>query len=105
MDAKFLMLAPRRPSKDRAEAATRVKAWTRDRFSLADDATIFVTELEGAMPGFPPLRTVVTFWIAERGHYHFTAFKPLKDVIEEDIPPAWYLDALKVEAGVQCGCC
>lgn len=90
---------------DRAEAATRVKRWTRERFALNERDTVFVSELEGGAPGFPPLRTVVSFWIAERGHYHFTAFKPLKDVAESDIPPAWFLDALRVEAGAQCGCC
>jgi hypothetical protein len=90
---------------DRADAATRVKRWTRERFGLGDGATLFVTELEGGAPGFPPLRTVVSFWIAERGHYHFTVFKPLKEATEDDIPPSWFLDALKVEAGVQCGCC
>ena len=99
------MLKPPANSQSRAAAATRVKAWTRSRFGLHGADTVFVTELAGGAPGFPPLRTVVSFWIAERGHYHFTAFKPLKDVSEEDIPPAWYLDALRVEAGVQCGCC
>ena len=99
------MFKPPASQPERAEAASRVKAWTRRRFGLRDADTVFVTELEHGAPGFPPLRTVVSFWIAERGHYHFTAFKPLKDVGEGDIPPAWYLDALRVEAGVQCGCC
>lgn len=92
-------------SQRRADAAARVKAWTRRRFSLDEKATLFVSELAGGTPGFPPLRTVVSFWIAERGHYHFTVFKPLEEVDEPDLPPAWYLDALKVEAGVQCSCC
>jgi hypothetical protein len=52
----------------RADAASRVKAWTRNRFG---DVTILVTELESAVPGFPPLHTVVAFWTAERKHYHF----------------------------------
>lgn len=99
------MLVPFKKDLDRADAAARVKAWTRQRFSLNEQATIFVTELEGGAPGFPPLRTVVSFWIAERGHYHFTAFKPLREVSESDVPPSWFLDALKVEAGVQCACC
>src|SRR5690348_18308763 len=99
------MFKPPANSHRRAEAASRVKAWTRNRFSLNEESTLFVTELEGGAPGFPPLRTVVSFWIAERGHFHFTAFKLLEEVREEDVPPAWYLDALKVEAGVPCGCC
>jgi hypothetical protein len=99
------MLALPKNNLDRAHAAARIKAWTRRRFRLGRGDTIFVTELEGGAPGFPPLRTIVSFWIAERGHYHFTAFKPLEEVREEDVPPSWYLDALAVEAGVQCGCC
>jgi hypothetical protein len=92
------------PSHRRLEAATRVKRWTRARFSLAGDTVLLVSELESAAPGFPPLRTVVAFWIAER-HYHFSVFKPLEDVLEEDLPPAWFRDALAVAAGVDCGCC
>jgi hypothetical protein len=89
----------------RAAAATRVKRWTRERFSLGSDCTLLVSELESAVPGFPPLSTVVAFWTAERKHYHFRVFKPLEEVEEADLPPTWYLEALAVTAGVQCGCC
>jgi hypothetical protein len=87
---------------DRANAASRVKAWTRSRFG---DVTVLVTELESALPGFPPLQTVVAFWSAERKHYHFKVFKPLEEVLEEDVPPPWYRDALAVTPGTDCGCC
>jgi hypothetical protein len=99
------MLAPFKRSQDRLEAASRVKAWTRERFALGDQSTILVSELESAVPGFPPLHTVVAFWSAERRHYHFRVFKPLRDVVEQDLPPAWYKEALAVTEGVQCGCC
>lgn len=89
----------------RADAATRLKAWTRARFGLSGDATLLVTELEGALPGFPPLYTVVAFWTSERKHYHFKVFKPLVEVAEEDVPPAWYREALAVTLGTDCGCC
>jgi len=94
------------PSQNRAEAASQVKRWTRERFSLGSESTILVTELESAMPGFPPLHTVVSFWTAERKHYHFRVFKPLQDVLEDDVPPAWYRDALAVTpGGIDCSCC
>ena len=99
------MLAPFTRSPDRAAAASRVKHWTRERFRLGGDATILVTELESATPGFPPLTTVVAFWSAERKHYHFRVFKPLEDVTETDVPPAWYREALAATPGVDCGCC
>ena len=93
----------RRP--DRLDAAARVKRWTRERFSLNSESTLLVSELESAQPGFPPLSTVVAFWIAEK-HYHFRVFKPLAQVREEDLPPAWYRDALEVPAGgAGCDCC
>jgi len=100
------MLAPSRnrpPS--RLQAATRVKRWTRERFGLASEVTLLVSEVESATPGFPPLRTVVAFWTAERRHYHFSIFKPLEAVLEEDLPPAWFKDALAVTPGIDCGCC
>jgi hypothetical protein len=102
---EFLMLAPSKNQADRAAAASRVKAWTRERFGLGRDATMLVTELESATPGFPPLSTVVAFWTAERKHYHFRVFKPLEEVSEADLPPAWYREALAVTPGVDCGCC
>jgi|SRR5690348_2372527 nitrate reductase delta subunit len=99
------MLAPFQKSRDRADAAALVKRWVRERFALATDATLLVTEVQNAQPGFPPLSTAVAFWTAERRHYHFRIFKPLEDVTEDDIPPAWYRDALAVTPGVDCGCC
>ncbi len=87
---------------DRSEAATRIKAWTRGRFG---DVTVFVSELAGGSPGFPPKRTVIAFWNAERKHYHFTVFKALADVSQDDIPPSWFKDALAVTPGIDCSCC
>jgi hypothetical protein len=93
------------PSQTRLDAATRVKRWTRERFSLGSDSTILVSELESAVPGFPALHTVVAFWTAERRHYHFRVFKPLQEVVQGDVPPAWYREALAVSEGFQCECC
>jgi hypothetical protein len=89
----------------RSHAASRVKAWTRERFQLGGEATILVSEAESAAPGFPPLHTIVAFWTPERRHYHFKVFKPLEAVAEDDIPPSWYREALAVAPGTDCGCC
>jgi hypothetical protein len=100
------MLAPFTKSRDRADAAQRVKQWTRERFGLDSDTTILVSELESTVPGFPPLHTVVAFWTGQRAHYHFKVFKPLEEVVEDDLPPAWFRDALAVPAGAAgCSCC
>ena len=99
------MLAPSGKRPGRLEAASRLKAWARARFSLAADTTVLVSEIESAQAGFPAVSTVVAFWTAERRHYHWRIFKPLEDVEEDDLPPAWYQPALEVDAGMQCGCC
>jgi hypothetical protein len=99
------MLRSAKPRSGRLEAAERVKRWTRERFALAGEDTLLVSELESAVPGFPPLHTVVAFWTAERRHYHFRVFKPLQVVVEDDLPPAWFKDALAVPEGLDCGCC
>lgn len=93
------------PSHSRLDAATRVKRWTRERFGLSEGDTLLVSEIESAVPGFPPLHTVVAFWTAERRHYHFRVFKPLEALAEPDLPPAWYREALAVTPGIDCGCC
>jgi hypothetical protein len=89
----------------RLEAAQRLKRWTRERFALVGEDGILVSELESTLPGYPPLHTVVAFWTAERKHYHFKVFKPLEEVLPEDLPPAWLKDALAVAEGLDCGCC
>jgi nitrate reductase delta subunit len=94
------MLAP----SNRADVASQVKRWTRERFG---DVTVLVSEVESITPGFPALHTVVAFWTAEHKHYHFRIFKPLLEVVEEDLPPSWYKEALAVAfvEGMQCECC
>lgn len=87
---------------ERADAAARLKAWTRSRFG---DVTVMVTELESAARGVPALHTVVAFWTADRKHYHFKVLKPLEQVAEEDVPPASQRDELAVTPGVDCRCC
>jgi len=66
---------------DRANAASRIKTWTRGHFG---DVTVLVTELESAVPGFPHLHTVVAFWNAEQKHFHFRVFKPLEQVTADE---------------------
>ena len=89
----------------RSEALARVQAWTRKRFALADDVTVMVSELACALPGCPPLETVVAFWTAPERRHHFKIFKPVGEVFPDDLPPAWLKDALVVPDGGDCDCC
>jgi len=77
----------------------RVRGWTRQRFELADDETVMVSEIACRVPGCPPIETHVVFWTAA-GRHHFKVFKPLAAVSEdglhafERIVAASYLRAL-----------
>lgn len=85
-------------------ALDRVRAWTRGRFALADEETVMVSEVTCAVPGCPPVETHVVFWTAA-GRHHFKVFKPLAEVVKDDLPPAFMKDALTWVEGVECSCC
>ena len=87
------------------DAVERVKEWTRRRFGLGDDETILVSEVARSLPGCPPLETVIAFWTADGRRHHFKVFKPVDEVADEDLPPAWLKDSLALSEGVECGCC
>jgi len=90
-------------------ALARVRAWTRERFALADDVPLMVSELACTLPGCPPRETVVAFWTAQEGQedrrHHFKIFKPVADVVPDDLPPARLKDALVIPPGGDCDCC
>ena len=85
-------------------AAEQVRAWTRQRFALPEDAVVMVAEVTCAVPGCPPLETVIAFWVESTRH-HFKVFKPLEQVAEDDLPPAWLKNALADSEGFGCECC
>jgi len=85
-------------------ALDRVRDWTRARFALAEDATIMVSEVTCTVPGCPPVETHMVFW-TELGRHHFKIFKPLADVAEDDLPPAFMKNALVALEGIDCDCC
>jgi nitrate reductase delta subunit len=98
------MLGFTRKSPQHSQALDRVREWTRGRFKLSDETAILVAEVACAVPGCPPLETVIAFWAGERRH-HFKIFKPVAEVIEDDLPPWWLRDALMVPDGFECDCC
>ena len=102
-DATMLSSIKKRP--EHAAALDRVKEWTRERFKLADDAAILVSEIACALPGCPPLETVVAFWTQGDKRHQFKLFKPAADVIADDLPPAWLKSALVAIDGIDCECC
>jgi nitrate reductase delta subunit len=87
-----------------SSAADRVRDWTRARFALGDDETVMVSEVACSVPGCPPIETHLVFWTAA-GRHHFKIFKPLADVVEDDLPPAFMKNALIAFEGIDCDCC
>jgi hypothetical protein len=77
-----------------AEALDRVRAWTRERFKLADTLPVMVAEVACGLSGCPPLETVVAFWTADDRRHQFKLFKPVAEVVSDDLPFAWLKDAL-----------
>jgi nitrate reductase delta subunit len=98
------MLAFTRKSPERSAALDRVREWVRGRFKLPEDSAILVAEVACAVPGCPPIETVIAFWSDERRH-HLKIFKPVAEVAEDDLPPYWYKDALAVPEDFECDCC
>lgn len=85
-------------------AVRQVKAWTRVRFGLGDDDAVFVAEIACGLPGCPPLETTVAFWSAPDTRHDFKLFKPVIDVVEDDLPPYWMKNAI-ISDGTAVSCC
>jgi nitrate reductase molybdenum cofactor assembly chaperone NarJ/NarW len=104
MTVQVGMLGFKRKTPNDDAALDRVRDWTRARFALADDETVMVSEVACSVPGCPPVETHLVFWTAA-GRHHFKIFKPLADVAEDDLPPAFMKNALVWAEGLECGCC
>ena len=98
------MLAFSKKSPEHVAALDRVREWARAQFKLSDDTAILVAEVACALPGCPPLETVIAFWSEERRH-HFKIFKPVAKIVAADLPPRWYKTALAVPDDFECTCC
>lgn len=77
----------------------------RERFRLQPADTVLVTELACALPGCPPLETVVAFWTADAVRHHYKVFKQVQQVLPDDLPPWWMKTALAAPLEGGCDCC
>jgi nitrate reductase molybdenum cofactor assembly chaperone NarJ/NarW len=69
---------------ERSAEQERVRTWTQERFKLAEDETVMVSELPCSDPGCPPVETHVVFW-TQAGRQHFKVFKPLAEIAADDL--------------------
>jgi nitrate reductase delta subunit len=90
---------------EHVQARDRVKAWTRARFKLPEDAAILVSEVVCGLPGCPPLETVIAFWTQTDRRHHFKVFKRVEEVVPDDLPPMWMKTALIAFDGDGLECC
>ena len=86
------------------EAAERLEHWTRDRFDLGVGDDVLVSQIECGLPGCPPLETVVVFWRADGRPRRFKVFRPLAEVVPDDLPPRWMRNRLPLD-GDDDACC
>ena len=66
-------------------AVENIQVWTRQRFKLAADAAVLVAEVACRVPLCPPLETAVAFWTADEKRHQFKLYKPLLEVVYDDI--------------------
>ena len=87
------------------ESVDRLKDLTRARFDLGEGDAVMVSESACEVPGGPPVQTIVAFWGADGTRHRFRVFKPVTEVDETDIPPAWLKSALAGDDTIGCACC
>jgi nitrate reductase delta subunit len=99
------MLGTLRKSTDHLQALDHVAGETRDRFGLSEETVISVSEVACAMPGCPPLETIVVFWTVDGVRHRFKIFKPATEVTRDDMPAAWLRRALEAPDDYDDSCC
>ena len=80
-----------------------IRNWTRARFKLAPDAVVLVAEVACRLQGCPPLETVVAFWTADERRHQFKLYKPLAEIVYDDI--GWLIGSPTSHDGTQWDCC
>ena len=93
-----------RKSPAQLAALDRVAGWTRARFGLGEADAVLVSEIACGLPGCPPIETVIAFWGGPETRYRYKVFKPAHEVVEDDLPPAWFKPEL-IDDGTSASCC
>ena len=105
MDAAASTRGSQRHRPERLQAVERLQAWTRERFALDDDSVVMASEVVCAVPGCPPLETVVAFWTTPQARHHFRVFKPIEQIVPDDLPYSWQKPTLLATVALGCECC
>ena len=84
-------------------AVQNIQRWTRTRFKLAMDAPVLVAEVTCTMPLCPPLETAVAFWTEDEKRHQFKLYKPMAEVVYDDI--GWLMGSPADHDGLSWDCC
>ncbi|WEK49496.1 MAG: hypothetical protein P0Y66_17435 [Candidatus Kaistia colombiensis] len=79
-----------RDAAERAEAAARIKNWTRSALCLDDAARVLVHELACSRPNCPPRETVILIVPAtDAAPFKIALHRAMRDLTENDLRRAW----------------
>lgn len=84
----FNPFAPRDAAR-RAEAAARIKDWTRAALGLDGETRVLVHELACSRPNCPPRETVILVVPAEAAPFKLALHSAMGDIVEADLALAW----------------
>jgi hypothetical protein len=97
------MFGETRPAGEALSAILHIQGWTRARFKLPSDSPVLVAQIPARVPLCPPLMTAVAFWTQDGARHQFRLYKPLLDVIYDDI--GWLMFIPGANAGTAFDCC
>jgi hypothetical protein len=86
-------------------ALAHIESMVRKRFSLGHEIIVLIGEERPTEPGFPESMTRVRFWKSPIEHYSYGIFKPAAGVSETDLPPVWWMEAMRDHGEGLCSCC
>lgn len=94
------MFRPARRFAENVEHLEDVERIVRNRFDLAADDLVLVSEDCPRLPGFPARQTTALFWVGAERH-RLVVFAPAAAVREGDLPPVWLRPSL-IDDGTDC---
>jgi len=105
MPESFRITPALKNNPQRIAALEAMREWTRAQFSLPEEGSVLVAEVACGLPGCPPIETVVAFWSDAGERHQFKIFKPVAEVVRDDLPPSWMKPALIVDPESSLSCC
>lgn len=72
----------------------RVEHDVRNRYEIDAADIVLVSEEPTNLAGGPARMTTILFWIGPENRHRIRVFKPVHDISNADLPPAWLKSAL-----------